>query len=308
MSVVNIDQGDSEYPECCVEYVNEIMSYLKRREVCDTVHHLYLCAAHPITERDRFEAVEMIFSVSTKLKLLTETIFLAVALFDLSVTLCFTDLLFFDEADRERSVATVCLWIANKFEENTATDLESIIYAANIGKHNVRPAIETCLSNERTILRSIDYRLARTHPLLFLRRFSKASFSDTKTHTLSKYIAECGATDSCMLRYLPSYIAASAVFIARAMQPEKFPECWSPTLTHYTGCSPATNVGLKKCILDLNRVLRRQSTGKHVCWRRYCKTQLLKVSKMGLISNEDLSALLTVSSVDTETIKEKPSC
>lgn len=52
-----------------------------------------------------------------------------------------------------------------------------------------------------------------------------------------------------MLKYRPSEIAASAVYLARFMSKEKEP--WTPTLHHYSKYNPWD---LQNCILDLCRL------------------------------------------------------
>jgi len=63
-------------------------------------------------------------------------------------------------------------------------------------------------------------------------RYSKAAQADQVVHNLGKYIIEASMMDLKLYRYLPSEIAAAAIYIARAMT-EQTP--WTPTLTHYTG-------------------------------------------------------------------------
>lgn len=57
-----------------------------------------------------------------------------------------------------------------------------------------------------------------------------------------------------MLKYRPSQLAASAVFLARVMTGEK--EAWSPTLHHFTQYNPSD---LQECIQDLYRLHRAEA-------------------------------------------------
>lgn len=290
-TVLDIDEDDSDDPQCCLEYVNEIMYHLRQQEVTDSIYHLYAQSAEAtLTEKDRCDAVELIFAVSTKLRLLSETIFLAIALFDCCAAAGMSALRYSDNGERHSmmSTAVACLWIANKYEENDAESLRNFIFFAQLLGHQVEEDVEIFYLNEIAILKTVGYRLTRTHPLVFLRRFSKASLSDTKTHTLSKYITECSATDTRMLFYLPSCIAAAAVFIARAMQPAVFDCSWSATLVHYTDYCPKTDRTLQKCIFDLNRLLHRQNSEKRACWHKYCLASRLGVAKISLLSQQDI--------------------
>lgn len=89
------------------------------------------------------------------------------------------------------------------------------------------------LECEEQILSALEFRLTNPSLLDFLRRFSKAAQSDPIVHTLGKYIIEVTMMDLKLYRYLPSELAAAAVYIARAMTHQN--PIWTPTLTHYTG-------------------------------------------------------------------------
>ena len=76
---------------------------------------------------------------------------------------------------------------------------------------------EQILAMELKLLGVIDYEVKAPIALVFLRRFSRAADSDTKTHTLSKYLLELTLPEYKMLHFLPSTIAAASVYLARRM-------------------------------------------------------------------------------------------
>ncbi|KAF2574482.1 hypothetical protein F2Q70_00000392 [Brassica cretica] len=86
----------------------------------------------------------------------------------------------------------------------------------------------------------------------FLRRFIQAAkASDQVLHTemesLADYLAELTLVEYSFLRFLPSLIAASAVFLARwTLDQSKHP--WNPTLQHYTRYETPS---LKKTVLAM---------------------------------------------------------
>jgi hypothetical protein len=109
---------------------------------------------------------------------------------------------------------------------------------------------------ETEVLDALEYSMSYTSPLHFLRRFSKAARSDALTHSLCKYIIEvtllgmpaflilicyiCNAyaIDVALLKYLPSELAAAAIYIARAMR--HITPIWNSTIKHHTKYSEGT--------------------------------------------------------------------
>ena len=103
---------------------------------------------------------------------------------------------------------------------------------------------------EQQILKVLDFDLANVNPIHFLRRFSKAAGSTYYTHSLCKYIIESSLLSIQMLKYRPSIIAASAVYISRAMTHET--PLWNKTLEYYTTYEVED---ISRCVLELNNLL-----------------------------------------------------
>uniref|UniRef100_A0A2N9I3W3 Uncharacterized protein n=1 Tax=Fagus sylvatica TaxID=28930 RepID=A0A2N9I3W3_FAGSY len=95
----------------------------------------------------------------------------------------------------------------------------------------------------------------------FLRRFLRAAQASYKTPSLeleylANFLAELTLIDYGFLNYLPSVIAASAVFLARwTLEQSNHP--WNPTLEHYTSY---TTSDLKTTVLALQD-LQLNTTG-----------------------------------------------
>lgn len=91
---------------------------------------------------------------------------------------------------------------------------------------------------EIQVLNFIDFRLSVPTTKKFLRRFIQAAQASYKVHTielefLASYLAELTLIEYCFLKFLPSLIAASAVFLAKwTLDQSDHP--WNPTLEHYT--------------------------------------------------------------------------
>ena len=109
-------------------------------------------------------------------------------------------------------VGITAMLLASKYEEIYTPEVRDFIWIT--AKAYTR---EEVLNMERNILVTLNFNLSTPTPLHFLRRFSKAARSDSKIHTLSKYITELSLLEYKMLEYLPSQIAAAAVYISRKM-------------------------------------------------------------------------------------------
>lgn len=275
--VEDIDANDRDDLTCCVEYVNEIFEYCHIKEVSDKVRPDYMTEQVDINEKMRAILVDWMVEVHVKFKLLTETMFLSVNIVDRFLSI--------KPITRQKLqlVGISAMLIASKYEEIYAPELRDFIHIADKAYSR-----EEVLRMERLILTALDFNLSTSTPLHFLRRFSKASKSDSKTHTLSKYLSELTLAEYGMLKYLPSHIAASSVYIARCMT-GRAP--WSATLEKYAGLREED---IADCVHELNAVLKKTlQTGyklEHsdkqpsglICavYKKYSHERLLSVAKI----------------------------
>lgn len=166
----------------------------------------------------RMILVDWLAEVAIKFKLLTETMFLTVNIIDRYLalkTVSKKKLQVQEEifsANKSQLVGITAMMIAAKYEEIYSPCLKDYIYISAKAYKK-----EEMLEMEVDMLMLLDFNLALPSPLHFLRRFSKAARSDSRIHTLSKYLCELSLLDYGMLKYLPSLVAASAVYLARRM-------------------------------------------------------------------------------------------
>ncbi|XLU35299.1 hypothetical protein S245_071365, partial [Arachis hypogaea] len=101
---------------------------------------------------------------------------------------------------------------------------------------------------EADILKSLKFELGGPTVKTFLRRFSKVAqeskdTSDLQFEFLTSYLAELSLLDYNCVKFLPSLVAASVVFLARFMpSPKTHP--WNAALYQLTRYKPAE---LKEC-------------------------------------------------------------
>lgn len=83
---------------------------------------------------------------------------------------------------------------------------------------------------EEVILKTLEYQITIPSAHAFLVRYLKAAHADKKIVQLSCYILDGTLQSYNLLHYLPSQLAAAAVFVARRTVGRN---SWSPTLLKY---------------------------------------------------------------------------
>lgn len=168
-----------------------------------------------------------------------------------------------------QAVGVTAMLVACKMEEIYAPELRDFVYITDNSTSEAQ-----IRELELLILDTLDYKLTSPTAIHFLRRFSKASKSDPPMHTFCKYVIELALTDLRMCNYLPSTVAASAVYIARKIA--AFPETWNKTMEYYTGYSEAM---LQPSIRDLSDILRAQKLAPGPIFKKYSHQSLFGVSR-----------------------------
>lgn len=245
--VVDIDLFDHTEPQNCTAYVHEIFEHLREKELEDPITN-YFPGQHDITDRHRLILVDWMSEVVSKFRLMSETMFLATQITDRFLKR--------KKVARKKLqlVGVTSMLIASKMEEILTPEINDFVWVT--AKAYTR---EEIVQMERCILATLDYSLALPTPLHFLRRFSKAAFSDSRIHTLSKYMSETSVLSFPTTMYRPSVIAASCVYLARKMLcPDQEP--WNPTLDHYT---QVTEDMLLPCAKSLNEFMKWVPSSKY---------------------------------------------
>jgi len=155
-----------------------------------------------VTIKMRQIVVDWMMELSDKLRLGLDTTFLAVYILDCTLSKMPAN------RDNIQCIAVVSMFIATKLEEEHDVPMGDFIYLSDNALTNVQ--ICDC---EREVLKAIDYRLNTPSPLQFLQRFSLASKNDLTLHLAAKYIIEMTMLDYSMLSFLPSQLAAGAVYL-----------------------------------------------------------------------------------------------
>ena len=123
---------------------------------------------------------------------------------------------------------------------------------------------------------------ARAHPLrraqvhCFMMRYLKAGHADRRMVWLASYVAERMLQEYSMLKYLPSMVAACAVYVARKNLGRN---AWSPTLLHYAQYAESD---LHACLKDMHGVLHSTKGSLAAVKKKYSSEKYGTVATMPL--------------------------
>eukprot|EP01018_Ginkgo_biloba_P008678 Gb_07594 [translate_table: standard] len=225
---IDIDSNHKD-PQMCSIYASEIYDHmriaeLKRRPLPSFMETVQ----HDINPNMRSILVDWLVEVSEEYKLVPDTLYLAVSYIDrfLSANAVIKQKL--------QLLGVSCMLIASKYEEICAPHVDEFCYITD----NTYTR-EEVLDMETRVLNYLHFELTTPTTKSFLRRFVRAAQAANKATTLhlefmGNYLAELTLVEYDFLQYLPSLIAASAVFLARIIL-DSGAHPWNSTLQHYTG-------------------------------------------------------------------------
>ena len=99
---------------------------------------------------------------------------------------------------------------------------------------------------EEVILKALEYQITIPSANAFLVRFLKAGHADKRIVQLSCYLLDGTLQTYNLLHYLPSQLAAAAIFIARRTVGRN---SWSPTLLKYAGYCEEEIIPIARALL-----------------------------------------------------------
>ena len=158
-------------------------------------------------------------------------------------------------------VGVSALLCAAKYEEIYPPDLRDLVYITDKA-YNKREI----LLMESEILETLSYDLTVPTVHTFLCRHLKAAHADRAMVQMSCYLAERSLQEPSMIKFLPSIISASCVFISRKSL-KRHP--WSPTLLQYTTFDEDD---LAPCVEEMKKYLNSAATAlsmQQAVFRKY---------------------------------------
>jgi len=255
--VDDIDQRDSDDPLCATGYVQDMYHHFRHKELQTSVRPVFMESQPYINERMRAILIDWLVEVHLKFKLVPETLYLTVNIIDRFLEK--------QEVSRQKLqlVGVTALLLASKYEEIYPPELRDLVYICD--RAYTRNDI---LEMEELILRVLQYQITIPSAHAFLVRFLKAAHADKKMVQISCYILDGTLQSYNLLHYLPSQLAAAAVYVARKCVGRN---PWSPTLLRYAGYLEEDIVPIARAVLadkaitssELNAVHKKYSSSKY---------------------------------------------
>ncbi|XP_020243903.1 cyclin-A2-1-like isoform X2 [Asparagus officinalis] len=227
LEYMDID-ADHANPQMCCVYSSDIYSNLHAAELLQRPCSNFMeTVQRDITHSMRGILIDWLVEVSDEYKLVPDTLYLTVNIIDRFLSQNYI------ERQRLQLLGISCMLIASKYEEICAPRIEEFCFITD----NTYTK-EEVLKMEIQVLDLLSFHISVPTVKTFLRRYIRAAHTSYKVPPqalshLANYLAELTLVEYSFIKFLPSVIAASAVFLARwTLEQSDHP--WNSTLEHYT--------------------------------------------------------------------------
>ncbi|KAG5613016.1 hypothetical protein H5410_024297 [Solanum commersonii] len=234
---VSATDDDVDDPQMCTTYVSDIYDYLRKMEIDEKRRPL----------PDYLEKVQK----------------------DVSATMRGYWLIGWQKL---QLLGVSSMLIAAKYEEISPPHVEDFCYITD----NTYTK-EEVVKMEADVLNSLQFEMGNPTVKTFLRRFTGIAQEEYKTPNLQLeflgyYLSELSIMDYSCVKFLPSLVAASVIFLSRfTLQPNAHP--WSAALQRYSGYKASD---LKECVLILHDLQLSRRGGSLVAVRDKYKQHKFK--------------------------------
>ncbi|KAK8946943.1 putative cyclin-B3-1 [Platanthera zijinensis] len=201
--LANIDNFNN--PLEVADYVDDIYEYYWTMEVVRPTISKYTEIQSDVTPKMRSILVNWLIEVHHKYKLMEESLFLMIELLDRllsAVNIKKNELQLF---------GLTTLLLASKYEDYWHPKVSELI-SLLVDQFTK----DEMLGMEIFILKKLQFRLNVPTSYVFMLRFLRAAQSDKKLEDLSFYLIELCLVENESLKYKPSLLCASAIFVARS--------------------------------------------------------------------------------------------
>uniref|UniRef100_A0A6P4ATX8 B-like cyclin n=1 Tax=Ziziphus jujuba TaxID=326968 RepID=A0A6P4ATX8_ZIZJJ len=246
----------SDDPQICGPYVSDVYAYLHQLEVDPNRRPLpdYIEKVQKdITPNMRGILVDWLGHFAEEYELLSDTLYLSISYVDRFLSL--------NALSRKKLqlLGVSSMLIAWKYEEISPPHVEDFcnITDNTYTKKEVftekKYTKKEVVKMEADLLNSFKFELGNPTVKTFLRRFTRLAQENHKSPNLQleflgSYLAELSLLDYNCIKFLPSLVAASVIFLARFMtRPKIHP--WTSLLQQYSRYRPAD---LRECILIIH--------------------------------------------------------
>ncbi|KAL2454199.1 Cyclin-A3-2 [Abeliophyllum distichum] len=238
---IDIHAKSDDDLQICGAYASDIYEYLHKMEMDSKRRPLpdYLEKVQKdVSTNMRGILVDWLAEVAEEYKLLPDTLYLTVSYIDRFLSM--------NAINRQRLqlLGVSSMLIASKYEEIRPPRVDDFCYITD----NTYTK-EEVVKMEADVLKSLNFEMGNPTVKTFVRRFTwtaqeNHTTPDLRLEFLGYYLAELSLLDYGCLKFLPSLVAASVVFLSRfTLQPELCP--WNSALECSSGYKAAD---LKECV------------------------------------------------------------
>ncbi|KAK9080109.1 hypothetical protein SSX86_001784 [Deinandra increscens subsp. villosa] len=244
-NIVDLDV-DFMDPQLCATMACDIYQHLRASEVKKRPSIDFMEKVQKdINASMRAILIDWLVEVAEEYRLVPDTLYLTINYIDRYLSGNLMD------RQRLQLLGVACMMIASKYEEICAPQVEEFCYITDNTYFK-----DEVLQMESSVLNFLKFELTAPTVRCFLRRFVRAAHGVNEAPSmhlecLASYISELSLVEYNMLRYAPSLVAASAIFLARfILSPSQIP--WNSTLKHYTQYQPSE---LSECVNALHTLV-----------------------------------------------------
>ncbi|KAI3865335.1 hypothetical protein MKW92_016194 [Papaver armeniacum] len=255
-------------------YATDIDKYVHLMEVEDKRRPMYDYMERiqeDITIQMRAILVDRLVKIAQVYEFVEDTLYLTVSYIDRFLSLRSV------HRQRLELLGLSCMFVAAKYEEIDHPSMEEFSGITN----NAGITKDEMLKMEREILRLLNFEMGNPTIKTFLRRLitrvsaqeeDSLSAVNLKLKFLGYYLAELSLLDYGCIKFLPSMVAASVVFLSKfTMQPKIHP--WNSALRTYSGYG---SFDLKDCVLAIHELQLNKKWGSLVAVRDKYKQHRFK--------------------------------
>ena len=264
----DVDRADIGNTQQVAEFAAAICTHLLGSEEQFLPSPYYMSKQNDINEKMRAILVDWIIEVHLKFKLRPETLFLTISLIDR----------FLEKTKIMRTklqlVGVTAMLIASKYEEIYAPEVRDFVFITDNAYTK-----EEIFAMEYSMLSVLEFSVTTPSAYSFLERFAKVANASLRLWNLARYLIELPLIEQRMLKYSPSNLAASAIYLALKIIYRGDGE-WTPALTNHSGYSEHQ---LRACAKDMCILLAGiekcslQAVRKKFTLQRFMEVALIRI-------------------------------
>ncbi|KAF2302900.1 hypothetical protein GH714_010748 [Hevea brasiliensis] len=248
------------------EYVHDIYQFYWVSEAQNLSLANYMSILTEITPQMRGILINWLIEVHFKFELMQETLYLMVILLDQYLSQVQI------KKNQMQLVGLTALLLASKYEDFWHPRIKDLL---SISAQSYTR--DEMLAMEKLILKKLKFRLNTPTPYVFMLRFLKAAQTDLESQLghLSFYLIELSLVEYEALKFKPSMLCASAIYVARCTLQDP---AWTPLLAKHTRYEVSQIRNCAEMILGFQKAAR--TSHLKVTYEKYMRPDLSSVATL----------------------------